>query len=76
LITDKFCFNLDFADGCACVWRGQIERFYPENAIQRDRYGGGSVMIWGKIDRNGKTNLVKVNRTPNPYPYCDANCGS
>jgi hypothetical protein len=25
------------------------ERFHSENVIQRDRYGDGSVMIWGGI---------------------------
>jgi hypothetical protein len=45
----QFCFHGDFAYACVHVWRGQIERFHPENAIQRDRYVGGSVMVWGKI---------------------------
>jgi hypothetical protein len=37
---------VDFADECAHVWRGQIERFHPKNVIQHDRYGDGSIMIW------------------------------
>jgi hypothetical protein len=52
---------VDFADECARVWRGRIEQFYPENVIQRNRYGGGSVMICGKIGHYGKTNFIKVN---------------
>jgi hypothetical protein len=31
------------------TWLSITERFYPENAIQRDRIGGGSVMIWVKL---------------------------
>jgi hypothetical protein len=46
------------------IWRGRIERFHPENVIQHDRYGGGSVMIWGGINHYGKINLVTVNGTP------------
>jgi hypothetical protein len=33
--------------------------------IQHDSYGGGSVMMWGKIGHYGNTSLVKVNGTPN-----------
>jgi hypothetical protein len=71
LFTYEFCLHEDFADECAHVWRERIERFYPENVIQRDRYGGGSVMICNKIGHHGKTNLVKVNGTPNSQFYCE-----
>jgi hypothetical protein len=63
LFTDEFGFHVDFADECARVWIGRIERFYPENVIQRDHYRDGNVMIWGKIGYYGKTNLIKVNGT-------------
>jgi transposase len=43
--TDESIFNLSFADGRLRVWRRKGERFDPENVIQRDRYGGGIVMI-------------------------------
>jgi hypothetical protein len=34
----------------ALVFGGdELSCFYSESVIQRDRYGGGSVMIWGKI---------------------------
>jgi hypothetical protein len=58
-------FSCGFADECACVWKGRIERFYPENVIQRNRYGDVSVMILGKIGHYSKTNLIKGNGTPN-----------
>jgi hypothetical protein len=54
LFTDEFHFHVNFADGGARVWRQRIERFHPENVIQRDRYGGGSVMICGGISYFGK----------------------
>ena len=47
LFTDESRFNVDFADGRARVWRRRNERFHPENVIQCDHYGGGSVMVWG-----------------------------
>jgi hypothetical protein len=56
----QFCllmsrFHVDFADGYACVWRGQIKQFHPKNVIQLNDYDGGGVMIWyeiGYYDKN------------------------
>jgi hypothetical protein len=47
LYIDEFRFYVDFADGRTRVWTGRIDRFHPQNVIQRDRCGGGggSVMI-------------------------------
>ena len=41
------------------------------NIIERDRYGGGSVMIWGEICHSGKTELVTVNGGLNAHQYFD-----
>jgi hypothetical protein len=71
LFTDEFRFHVDFANGCARVWSGRIERFYPGYIIQRDRYCRGSVMIWCGISHNGKTKRVTVNGTPNSQSYCE-----
>jgi hypothetical protein len=62
-------YHVGFADGCACVWRGRIERFHPKNIIQRNCYDGGSVMIWDQIGYYDKTGLVEVKATPNSQPY-------
>ena len=53
-------FNVEFADGRIRVWRRKGERYDPANIIQRDRYGGGSVMIWGGISHSGETELVTI----------------
>jgi hypothetical protein len=71
LFADEFRFHVDFADRCVCVCRGQIEQFHPKNVIQRNHYGGSSVMISDKIVYQDKTGLVKVNATPNSQPYCE-----
>jgi len=42
------------------VWRTKGERFDVTNLQQGDRYGGGSVMVWGGIHKNGRTELVIV----------------
>ena len=63
LFTDKSRFNLQFADGRLRVWRQTGERMDENNIVERDRYDGGSVMIWGGIPVCicGKTELVTVN---------------
>ncbi len=47
------------------------ERNDPANVIQRDRYGGGSVMIWGGICHRAKTDVVAVGGTITAVRYCD-----
>ena len=49
VFTDKSTFNLKFADTRFCVWRRAGEQMDPANVIQHDRFGGGSVMVWGGI---------------------------
>jgi hypothetical protein len=71
----QFCllmsrFHVNFADRCACVCRGEIERFHPKNVVQRNRYDSGSVMIWDKISYYDTRGSIKVNATPTPQRYC------
>ena len=51
LFTDESRFCLDFTDRCARVWRMPNER---------DRFGGGSVMVWAGISAQGKRDLHVV----------------
>ena len=46
---------------------------HENNIVERDRYGGGSVMIWGGmlVCHSGKTELVAVNGRLNARRYCD-----
>ena len=63
LFKDESCFNVQFADGKLRVWR-QTEKGMDKNKIvERNSYGGGSVMTWGGIPtcHSGKTELVTVN---------------
>ena len=45
------------------VWRRQGERFDDRNFIERDRFYGGSVMVWGGIRHRAKTKLVNITGT-------------
>lgn len=57
MFSDESRFNLDFRDGRRRVWRRRGERFTDPARVAHDRYGGGSVMVWGGITMTGKTDL-------------------
>lgn len=71
LFTDESRFNLFWNDGRLRVYRGPGTRFQPENIVQYDRYGGGSVMIWGGIGEDGRTDIVVVDGTMRKEQYRD-----
>ena len=48
---------LDFTDRHARMWRRPGERLHADNIAEHDRYGGGSVMVWGGISWDGRTDL-------------------
>ena len=70
VFTDESKFNLHGPDGRIRVWRRRGERLDPANSMKYDRYGGGSVMIWGGISYNGKTDLRTVRGNLNVVRYC------
>ena len=71
LFMDESRFNLQFADGRLRVWRRQGERFDDSNVLERDRFGGGSVMVWGGICHRAKTEIVTIAGTLTSVRYCD-----
>ena len=60
LFSDESRFNLSHHDGRIRVFRKRGERFADKCLIERDRFGGGSVMVWGGIMGRRKTNLIVV----------------
>ena len=54
------------------------ERFRKKCVLRHDRYGGGSVMVWGGITAHGRTDLVFMNGTLNAqkYRHFDPSCCS
>ena len=36
-----------------------------------DRFGGGSLMVWGAVHYAGKTSLIVIRQIPNAQRYCD-----
>lgn len=60
LFTDESRFCLHHNDGRVRVWRRANER-YLDSAVQETvRFGGGSIMVWGGICLNGRTDLVVI----------------
>ena len=51
------------------VWRRPNERFADVNIQEVNRYGGGSVMIWGMVARNYKSDVVVVEGNMNGQRY-------
>uniref|UniRef100_A0A8C7F5Z9 Transposase n=1 Tax=Oncorhynchus kisutch TaxID=8019 RepID=A0A8C7F5Z9_ONCKI len=57
LFTDESRFTLSTCDRRDRVWRRRGECSAACNILQHDRFGGGSVMVWGGISLGGRTAL-------------------
>ena len=71
VFSDESRFNVQFSDGRLRVWRRKGERYDMQNVMERDRYGGGSVTVWGGIMHGVKTDLVTVIGTLTAVDYCN-----
>ena len=69
VFSDESRFNLSHHDGRVRVFRRRGERFADACVVERNRFGGGSVMVWGGIMGNRKTDLVNVNGNLNAAQY-------
>ena len=58
--TDESQITLFRADGRRRVYRRRGERFADACVFERDRYGGGSVMVWGGISHGVRWPLIVV----------------
>ena len=61
LFTDESRFTRSFHDGRNRVWRRPGERFVDVNVQEHDRYGGGSVMVWGGMSLRTRTRPERIN---------------
>ena len=60
LYMDESRFTLYRADGRRRVYRRRGERFAGACVVEWDRFGGGSVMVWGGIAHGIKSQLIIV----------------
>ena len=58
--SDESRFLLQRHDGRQRVYRRRNERFANNCVAEVDRFGGGSVMMWGAISYTGRSELVLV----------------
>lgn len=70
LFSDESRYSLYGADGRVRVWRRQGERYAQCNIAGRVQFGGGSVMVWGGISLEARTDLHVFRRpTLNAQSY-------
>ena len=71
LFSDESRFCLQHGDGRRRVWRRRGERFANCCVAERDRFGGGSVMVWGGICGGTRTRLLVLNGNLTGIRYRD-----
>ena len=71
LFTDESRFNLFRVDGRRRVYRRRNERYADCCVIERDRFGGDSVMVWGGVAYGRRTQLHNIRGNLNAIRYRD-----
>ncbi|GFS81760.1 transposable element Tc3 transposase [Trichonephila clavipes] len=56
-VYDKSRFSLSSDSHRILIWRQRESRNHPSNIIERDRYGGRGVLVWGGIMLGSRTDL-------------------
>ncbi|GFU70511.1 transposable element Tcb1 transposase [Trichonephila clavipes] len=57
LFTDESRFSMSSDSHRILIWRERGSRNHPSNIIERDRYGGRGVLVWGGIMLGSRTDL-------------------
>lgn len=61
LFSDESRFCIDHVDGRTVVWRRDGERLSDACVVEKDRFGGPNVMMWGGIAYGTRTQPVFLN---------------
>ena len=69
LFSDECRFKLSHAEGRERVYRRRRERFADACVIERDHFGGGSVLVLGGIMGGNKIRLIVINGNINAQTY-------
>ncbi|GFX74463.1 transposable element Tcb2 transposase [Trichonephila clavipes] len=64
LFTDESRFSLSSDSHRILIWRERGSRNHPSNIIERDRYGGHGVLVWGGIELGSRTDLHIFDAVP------------
>ncbi|GFW14854.1 transposable element Tcb2 transposase [Trichonephila clavipes] len=57
IVLHESRFSLSSDSHCILIWRERGSRNHPSNIIERDRYGGRGVLVWGGIMLGSRTDL-------------------
>ncbi|GFV57942.1 transposable element Tcb2 transposase [Trichonephila clavipes] len=72
LFTDKSRFSLSSDSHRILIWKERGSRNHPSNIIERDRYGGRGVLVWGGIMLGSRTDLhIFDTGSVNGKRYCN-----
>ncbi|GFX20437.1 transposable element Tcb2 transposase [Trichonephila clavipes] len=72
LFTDESRFSLSSDSHRILIWRERGSRNHPSNIIERDRYGGRGVLVWGGIILGRRTDLhIFEAGSVNGTSYCN-----
>ncbi|GFV12080.1 transposable element Tc1 transposase [Trichonephila clavipes] len=72
LFTDDSRFSLSSDSHRILIWREWGSRNHPSNIIERDRYGGRGVLVWGGIMLGSRTDLhIFDEGSVNGTRYCN-----
>ena len=69
VFSDESRFSLSNADGRERVWRRTGERYANCCVLEADRWGGGSVMVWGAFTYDHRTPLHFFDEPVNANTY-------
>ena len=71
VFSDDSRFTLYHYDGRVRVYRRNGERYGDNCVVERDRFGGGSVMVWGAINYNFRSRLLIIHGNLTARRYVD-----
>ena len=71
VFSDESRISLYHNDGCVRVYRRNGERCGDNCVVERDRFGGGSVMVWGAINYNFSSRLLIIHGNLTVRRYVD-----
>ena len=71
MFSDESRFCLRFTDGRKRCWRRSGERYARAAILDHDRYGGDSVMGWGGVTYDRRSDLVITNGAMTGQRYVD-----
>ena len=69
IFSDESRFCVSNSDGRVRVYRRQGERFQDDCVRQCNRFGGPSVMVWGAINSNFRSQLVVIDGNLTSHRY-------